>query len=122
MKRQKTYECEEDRLDGFLERLPQRTNQLLAPEDIVTSKQLRKTCMQYGIDVTNREKKDLMAAVQDEVFTCAICVQNIRYKDHLSVILCGHEYHTVCIRVACHKELVLTGSMPKCPLCRIDIR
>ena len=121
-KRPRVYKDDEERVDGYLERLPQTVNRFLSMEDVYTPRQLRRACAQYNIPTEGRERAELEAELVEKVPTCTICQDAIAFAQCTTILLCGHEFHTTCIRRAMHRELRDTKLMPRCPVCRASLR
>ena len=46
---------------------------------------------------------------------CSICIENFKYKDIITLLLCKHMYHTSCVY-----EWFVQNAV--CPLCRKEIK
>ena len=49
---------------------------------------------------------------------CVICQEEIRSRQHCTILICNHLYHKICAREWFTQKCIL----PSCPSCRIDIR
>ena len=62
-------------------------------------------------------KKLKMELSLDEA-VCSICLEEIRSRQHCSVLHCSHIYHKKCAEMWFTKKCI----HPTCPCCRKDIR
>jgi len=83
------------------------------PEEELEDVHVTMTSVQYKSIIGTRK-----ATIKDTHECCAICCDEIKHKTTVSETLCGHVYHSKCLRKWITKECRL----PTCPTCRADLR
>ena len=97
-------------------------NQLLNPITIFSNdlrynevKEDEKNIIKYSWLKKEELTKEIMEKNKDG-YTCSICLENLKIKDDINILKCGHIFHYKCI------ENLLDHQIKICPNCRCDIK
>ena len=72
---------------------------------------------QLNTRVMGKKLKKTIGVLDEEV-DCVICQDEIRSRQHCTILKCNHTFHKKCIS----RWLVNDCQLPTCPCCRMDVR